>query len=328
MIKLQLLLDSMITVILRYSGNTTSTDHTNEDLNKFIIESTEIDSDRRDLLKFILKEIIFLKGKLAKKDPFSSEELSKDATRIGRMLVDLKNLIKTHKKNKYEITINENPEKIQIRGLDNSGILTSSLCNSGKIIKEEIFGKLGIHIDKKDSQIFDIANKIVEEHNDALVKQRHGNSVSIVKKIEEESAIISDLQADNESKSKSLNQCSELIYKQDAQIKNLQEELARLRNDVNKLQLSISIKDEEIIKKNNIIEANHKKIKELGETIERISKLVPTKSDTRNNVSTNPSSTSNLGLFSSTRKGSGPLFPTYLFNPSSELNSNNFTDNI
>ncbi|WP_298622897.1 hypothetical protein [uncultured Legionella sp.] len=199
MIRLEELLYSLTTVIIRYhdsltaplvsASNKTEMHLKSRELATSIIKEPALDfklrlneiiqnctngyQTRRPFLNFMLNEIVMLHSFLSKKEPFSAQELIEYKAQIFKLLMDVKGLLETPKSKTYPVTQHTttmNSEGvIALSGCKNDGYTGNEFCNSGIFLKEEILATLNIKISFTEDKYKEFVERICTEHQYALL---------------------------------------------------------------------------------------------------------------------------------------------------------------
>lgn len=208
MSRLTELLNSLVTVIIRYHDSQskitkliedpdyqqlrnksrefaknvlTSNDYKfDEKLEEIIKNCTDEYEGRRPFLFFLLHEIKFLKSMQERTISFNSIQLEDYKKQVCLLLIDFKSLLTTTKHNKYTVKLSmlsseeEHSEKettITLLGLTNDSYWKNHYCNSGVILKEEVLGQSHNTALQSDQELQIMAESICDEHQNALLVQ-------------------------------------------------------------------------------------------------------------------------------------------------------------
>lgn len=199
MIRLEELLYSLTTVIIRYHDSLVSplvsasnktemhlksrelataiiNDHDQDfklRLNEIILNCTKGYPGRRPFLSFILNEIVLINSFLNKKNSFSPEEFIEYKAQVFKLLMDFKGLLTTIKSKTHPVTQHKteiSPEGIiALSGCINDGYTGNEFCNSGIFLKEEVLEILNIKISFVEEKYREFAERICTEHQNALL---------------------------------------------------------------------------------------------------------------------------------------------------------------
>lgn len=145
------------------------------ELTRLNIESTgKHRADRLPLLNFIKDEIVSLKNIMDRKLPFSAVELERFKLKVTCLLIDLQKLLNTNKTEIHSVQITNINDPvattIPLPGLFDRGFVSSTLCTSGTIIKEEILEQFNIKLSTADTDICKIAEELFQTYQDAVLR--------------------------------------------------------------------------------------------------------------------------------------------------------------
>lgn len=148
-------------------------------LEKLIAECTLGYPARKPFLDFLLHQIQFLKSALNRTSSFNPLTLNAYKNQITQCLYDLKKLLNTIKNVTYKVHYSHlNAEKdsesnpqalVSLSGLMNDAYIGNTLCNSGLLLKEEIFEHFNITLDPTNHDAAAFANSLCTEHQNVLL---------------------------------------------------------------------------------------------------------------------------------------------------------------
>jgi hypothetical protein len=117
-------------------------------------------------------QIVSLKNIMDKKVPFSPTELEQFTHKVTFLLLDLQKLLNTNKTEIHSVHIRNIDDPvtttIPLSGLFDRGFVSSGLCTSGTIIKEEILEKFNIKLTTPHPEICAIADELCQTYQDAI----------------------------------------------------------------------------------------------------------------------------------------------------------------
>lgn len=208
MTKLEDLLNSLITVIVRYHdsqpGVTKLIMEADDDLLKkksrtaatgllqekdaplkshleeLIKECTKLYPGRRPFLHYIVHELLFLKSQRDREKSFEPNELIDYKNQVTQLLIDFRQLLTTSKSKTYTVKYSHLRNEVEAKSPVNialSGCIDDSLnsyfrnkmCISGSILIAEVFDYLRISISCSDNEFKTIADELCTEHQNSLL---------------------------------------------------------------------------------------------------------------------------------------------------------------
>jgi hypothetical protein len=200
MIRLEDLLRSLVTTVIRYPDNNMSRQAYQERAETLLLKltdeyknledriSTLPDKTRSPLFQYFIHEIKFLKEMLDRKNSFNTNELLHYKQQITQMLMTFKNLLlKTKTESldvKYSIVYSDSasssspsvtllgtmavPNAITGTFQYLTGAANTSLCNSGTLLKEELLD-LNIKASSSEQELQQLAHRLCQDLQDRLL---------------------------------------------------------------------------------------------------------------------------------------------------------------
>lgn len=205
-------------------------------LDGLIMACTKNYPDRRPFLHFLRQEINFLNAMQNKSTSFEADKLEELKRQLTLLVIDFQSLLKTTKTVNYLVTCSkENNERtpsavqISLTGLINNSYLGNTLCNSGTILKEELFDRFSISLTWTPDEIGELMNAICDEHqNTLLVPELTKQSKQLSEKNRELIEKVSPMQQRIDELEKTLKEREDALKARDESIKNLEQRVSDL----------------------------------------------------------------------------------------------------
>jgi hypothetical protein len=205
-------------------------------LEDLINSCTKYYPDRRPFLHFLRHEIDFLKAMQTTNSSFETGKLEELKRQLRQLVIDFQYLLKTTKSVNYNVTCSKKdnertPSAVQISltGLVNNSYLGNTMCNSGTILKEELFDRFSISLTSTPEEIGELMNAICDEHqNTLLVPELTKQAKQLSEKNSELIEKASPMQLKIEELEKALKEKSETLKARDEVIKNLEQRVSDL----------------------------------------------------------------------------------------------------
>lgn len=253
MTRLEELIISLATVIVRYhdsynaataynpKGATEAlTRKSSFDYSKKLLEKNELQSklselvnkcpknDRGPFLDFIKDELLVLKERLNKAQPFTSGEFELYQKQMTQLVVDFIKLLNTNKGTTYDVQCNNPLVKISLGGLNNVGfgLLASSLCKSGQLLTEEILTRFNFSTAEEATEW---AKELCNEHQNKLLATSAPALVTRNTALEEENKSLQETMKKNAA---TLDSLFQITKKMELDLKQSQTDLSETKTQL------------------------------------------------------------------------------------------------
>ncbi|RUR17270.1 hypothetical protein ELY21_11155 [Legionella sp. km535] len=200
--------------------------------------------DRRPFLSYILNEIVLIKSFLSKSEAFSEEEFADYKNQIFKLLIDIKGLLSTKKSGSYEVTQHQTDiapgGKIALSGCINERYVGDYFCNSGIFLREEVLETLNISYAFPNELYDEFAYRICSEHQNALLVPE---LLAKNRRLEEENTCLRQISDQSALKEEEIQSSS---AQQTALIKQHEETIRQLLETIEQQKAQIQTQEEKI----------------------------------------------------------------------------------
>ncbi|KTD45178.1 hypothetical protein [Legionella quateirensis] len=201
-------------------------------LKNIIVNCTAGYADRQPFLYYILNEAVLINSYLNRKTSFTSEEFTEYKGQILKLLIDIKGLLCTKKSGRYEVTQHQTDMSpkgdIALSGCINERYVGDYFCNSGIFLNQEVLETLNISHGFSEERFEEFANRICMEHQNALlVPEQQAKILGLEEENSNQKQTIESLSQKTEEAQSSSSVQVDLVKQQEEIIRQLQETVAQ-----------------------------------------------------------------------------------------------------
>ncbi|MBL7479836.1 hypothetical protein [Legionella bononiensis] len=214
-------------------------------LENIIVNCTVGYADRQPFLYYILNEAVLINSFLNRKTSFTAEEFTEYKAQIYKLLIDIKGLLSTKKSGRYEVTRHQSdigPKgDIALSGCINERYVGDYFCNSGIFLNQEVLETLNISYGFSEERFEEFADRICMEHQNALlVPEQQAKIVMLEEENSNQKQTLESFAPKLEEAQSSSAQQTDLLKQYEETIRQLKETMAQQAEQLKQQEEKIS----------------------------------------------------------------------------------------